>query len=223
MPIASFLDLCLDASSTDRLAPFWAAVLGAGLELTEPGRPARLTLSGATAALWVNEVPEPKSAKNRVHLDVHCLDVDDLVELGAVVERSPSEHQSWWSMRSPDGDEFCAFVRTEVPSNRLYELVVDAADAAAQAAWWGGLLGAEARASNVVSYLADVPGMPFDFLVFVPVPEPKIVKNRVHWDVRADIDEVLGRGATLLRAPTSDNAWHVGADPEGNEFCVFPA
>ena len=59
--------------------------------------------------------------------------------------------------------------------------------------------------------------------MFVPVPEPKTVKNRIHWDVLApDVDALLAAGATLLRAPDDDIGWHVLADPDGNEFCVFP-
>lgn len=222
MPVASFLDLCLDASSADRMEPFWAAVLGREIVRPDNGS-VYLEAPGSPAKIWVNEVPEPKAAKNRVHLDVHCLDVGDLVALGAVVERPPSEDDSWWSMRSPDGDEFCAFVRDVVPANRLYEVVVDAVHPVAQATWWGELLGAPVRSAEGGDYLEGVAGMPFECLVFGWVPEPKIVKNRVHWDVRADIGDVLRRGATLLRGLTVDEGWHVVADPEGNEFCVFPA
>jgi predicted enzyme related to lactoylglutathione lyase len=68
----------------------------------------------------------------------------------------------------------------------------------------------------------EVPGMPFSF-DFVPVPEPKVVKNRVHWDVAAaDLDPLLDAGARLLRGPTEQDGFSVLADPEGNEFCVFP-
>ena len=52
---------------------------------------------------------------------------------------------------------------------------------------------------------------------FVPVPEPKTVKNRLHWDVVGTVEEFLDRGA-----PTWDLPWTVLADPEGNEFWVFP-
>ena len=60
----------------------------------------------------------------------------------------------------------------------------------------------------------------------VPVPEPKIVKNRMHSDVLGDTQALLAAGATLvrLRTPTPDRRrieWDVLADPEGNEFCVF--
>jgi hypothetical protein len=71
-------------------------------------------------------------------------------------------------------------------------------------------------------WLEPVPGAPFECLVFVAVPEPKTVKNRIHWDVDADaVQPLLDHGASLLRPPGGDIGWHVLADPEGNEFCVF--
>jgi hypothetical protein len=61
--------------------------------------------------------------------------------------------------------------------------------------------------------------MPFDAWVFGPVPEPKTVKNRMHWDVYGDVADFEARGATRL---WDMPRWTVLADPEGNEFCVFP-
>ncbi len=55
----------------------------------------------------------------------------------------------------------------------------------------------------------------------VPVPERKTGKNRMHLDVFGDPDELLGRGATLVRRRDDEIEWDVLADPEGNEFCVF--
>ena len=90
-------------------------------------------------------------------------------------------------------------------------------------------MGGGARAAKVVddergfSWLEDVPGCPFDSIDFAPVPEPKTVKNRIHWDITSDdLDGILARGATVLAEPTKPTPWHVLADPEGNEFCVFP-
>ncbi len=65
-------------------------------------------------------------------------------------------------------------------------------------------------------------------LLFIGVPEPRSVKNRVHLDVvpdgprDAEVERLLGLGATLvddLRTPDG-KGWAVLADPEGNEFCV---
>jgi hypothetical protein len=54
------------------------------------------------------------------------------------------------------------------------------------------------------------------------VREPKTVKNRIHWDVTVpDVLPLVEAGATVLREPDEEIDWHVLADPEGNEFCVF--
>ena len=66
-------------------------------------------------------------------------------------------------------------------------------------------------------------------LLFLRVPEPKTVKNRLHLCLQPDIprdeevERILGLGATLvndLRNPDG-TGWAVLADPEGNEFCVL--
>jgi hypothetical protein len=57
---------------------------------------------------------------------------------------------------------------------------------------------------------------------FTLVPEPKVRKNRLHLDVRADdrmaeVARLVGLGATVLAV---FDEWTTLADPEGNEFCV---
>jgi Glyoxalase-like domain len=70
--------------------------------------------------------------------------------------------------------------------------------------------------------LAGIPGMPARSMDFVPVPEPKTAKNRVHWDVTVPaVAPLVEAGAVVLREPDGDIGWHVLADPEGNEFCAF--
>ena len=58
-------------------------------------------------------------------------------------------------------------------------------------------------------------------LLFIEVPDDRSVKNRIHWDVVGDTEEVVAAGATLLESRTDDRPWDLLADPEGNEFCVF--
>ena len=65
-------------------------------------------------------------------------------------------------------------------------------------------------------------------MLFQLVPEPKTVKNRLHFDVNVGADNVeaeLARltaaGATFLhRGQQGPNSWVTLADPEGNEFCI---
>ena len=67
-------------------------------------------------------------------------------------------------------------------------------------------------------------------ILFIRVPEHKVVKNRVHLDIRtgrtdadkrAKVSELLAAGATeIRRVDERGDWWIVMADPEGNEFCV---
>lgn len=223
-PDAAYKDLCIDAVDATRLAAFWAPLLGLTPEVRDDGG---VVLLGPTPAhaVWVNAVPEPVAIKQRVHLDVRA-EVADVVALGGTVVDAVSF--PWVVMRDPEGGELCVFPpRAERPAG-LMELVVDCADPAAQAAWWGDVLGVPAQqdTEHGFSYLEHVPGCPIEYLVFVPVPEPKAVKNRIHWDLTVpDLSALLVKGATLL-VPEGDESqgglgWSVLEDPEGNEFCAF--
>jgi len=236
MALARFQDLCLDVADEGRQGAFWAGVLG--LTLRE-GRTDPAVLEGATPqqSLWLNTVPEPRTVKHRVHLDVDTESVEALEALGATVLAPATDEQRWTVMADPEGGEFCAFVRPpeRLRPYRLYEVVVDCAVPERVARWWGEVLGlpvgsdAEhdwwwleqtAHVAGAAPGGRAVPGLPFESLVFVPVPEPKRGKNRVHWDVQApSVDALVAAGATVLGAQPH---WTVMADPEGNEFCAFP-
>jgi hypothetical protein len=218
--LASWKDLCVDAVDPHRLGTFWAAALGLDLEPLADGD---VRLDGPTPqhAIWVNKVPEPVTVKQRVHLDVEAASVDDVLGLGATAVDLDSF--PWKVLRDPEGGELCVFEREEASPYRLYELVVDSRDHRAQAAWWAEVLGAETVGEKEGwSWAEGLPGAPFRYLVFGTVPEPKTVKNRIHWDVDAkDVGALVARGATVLREPDDTISWTVMADPEGNEFCVF--
>ena len=129
----SFKDLCIDATHPEVLARFWAAALGLRAEST--GGDFRLVGEVPEHTLWVNKVPEPRSVKQRVHIDVHVAAVSDLIKLGAIIV---DEAQPWTVLADPEGGELCAFVRDPdaLPDYRIYEVVVDAADPVTIASWW---------------------------------------------------------------------------------------
>lgn len=68
------------------------------------------------------------------------------------------------------------------------------------------------------------------FLVFLAVPEPKTVKNRVHLDLGSDdldaqremVERLVAAGARRVDVGQGDAPWIVLADPEANELCVVP-
>ena len=221
MVLARFRKLCLDAVDPSVVGPFWAAVLD---RRWQPDGTGEGGVAGPAPEhmLWVDLVPEPKTVKHRVHLDIYARSLADVERLGAAVVLPEGDDRTWTVMTDPEGGEFCAFLRDEPPADRLHGLVVDSADPHAQARWWadvyGGRLVEDPRGFATVE---DVPGMPILTMDFVPVPEPKTVKNRVHWDVTVrDVSPLLDAGASVLRSPGGDVSWYVLADPEGNEFCA---
>ncbi|WP_232506449.1 VOC family protein [Microlunatus flavus] len=221
-----FKDLCVDVGDLDAAAAFFGPLLG--LEQQER-RDAVLLLGDDVAehAVWLNLVPEPRTVKNRVHLDVDVAAVDDVLALDA---RVLDASQPWTVLTQDQAGELCVFVRPpdRLRPYRLYELVVDCADPWAVGAWWAERFGVELQDDGEVVWLdggpdgrpATTSGLPWE-LVFAAVPERKRVKNRVHFDVEGSTAALLEAGATLLRAQDDEVAWDVLADPEGNEFCVF--
>jgi hypothetical protein len=219
--IATFKDLCLDAADPSALGPFWSKVLGREWH-AQDGGDGHLTGPTPADTIWVNRVPEPRTAKNRVHLDIYARSLPELEALGARVVLPEGDDRHWTVMADVDGGEFCAFLREEVPAQRLHGLVVDSVDPVAIATWWHETLGGDLeRYDGTWATISGIPGFPIETFDFVPSPDTRTVKNRVHWDVTAHPHDLVARGARLLRARDDEIGWDVLADPEGNEFCVF--
>ena len=111
LPLARLRDVCLDANDPAVVAGFWGALLGREVELEADGAFLRPALDGGPG-IWVNRVPESKTVKDRVHLDVDLepgREVGDLLALGATVVTAPGE-EPWWVLADPEGHEFCAFL-----------------------------------------------------------------------------------------------------------------
>ena len=113
-----FKDLCLDAGDHQALADWWCAAMGYVRRDTlepEPGwtRPVEWPVpiadpTGAGPYIWVIPVPERKTVKNRMHLDV-IGDTEALVALGAKVVRRQDDEIEWDVLADPEGNEFCCF------------------------------------------------------------------------------------------------------------------
>jgi hypothetical protein len=208
------------AGSGVELGRFWAGATGCSYaEPTSSEDPGHVFGPVEGMGIAICRVPEEKTVKHRVHLDVHTDSVESLLALGA--RPAPGYGGDPWTvLLDPEGGELCAFVREGgLPAYRTYELTVDTRDAEAQARWWAEVFGVEPENDGEEYWsVGDVPGMPFESIVFDPVPEPKTVKNRIHWDVYGDVEALRARGASVLAELPR---WTVLADPEGNEFCVF--
>jgi len=102
----------------------------------------------------------------------------------------------------------------------------DARDADLVARFWAAALGRDvadgATTENAVVLSSDDPAAG-PRLAFHQVPEPKTVKNRFHLDLittdyEAEIERLVGLGATTLNTVDRGVRWTTMADPEGNEF-----
>ena len=84
MALARWKDLCPDSVRPSDVAPFWAGVLGLSAETQDSGD---VVLRGARPeqTMWFNTVPEPKTVKNRVHLDLVLATYAPLIEAGGRV------------------------------------------------------------------------------------------------------------------------------------------
>ena len=117
--------------------------------------------------------------------------------------------------------------RDESTRPAVCEVVVDCADPASLAAFWGEVLGGQARVRSADWATVRDP-RPGGLLVgFQRVPEAKTVKNRVHidvWsdDIPADTLRLVAAGAVASGDIVEDEvgAFQVLLDPEGNEFCL---
>jgi predicted enzyme related to lactoylglutathione lyase len=105
----------LDCADLQRSAVFWCGVLGYRAEPASPGRYQQLLPPGGNGIeLLLQQVPEPKAAKNRMHFDLRVPDlaaeVARVTALGArrLTEKPFDEYGwKWHILADPDGNEFC--------------------------------------------------------------------------------------------------------------------
>jgi Glyoxalase-like domain len=103
---------------------------------------------------------------------------------------------------------------------------VDARDPGALGSWWREALGWVIVNNDPDEFEIRPAADRLPGLLFVPVPEQKTIKNRLHLDFRPDNQDVevkrlLALGATRADIGQGEQTWTVLRDPEGNEFCVL--
>ncbi|MER7893340.1 VOC family protein [Micromonospora sp. NPDC094482] len=116
-------------------------------------------------------------------------------------------------------------------SVRIHNIGIDCHDTYALAGFW-------AQVFDCPRQPDDFPGDPEAMLLppggpevlFLAVPEDKVVKNRLHLDLEPtdrtrdeEVERLLAIGATQVadHRRSDGSGWVLMADPEGNEFCVL--
>jgi hypothetical protein len=119
-------------------------------------------------------------------------------------------------------------------ASKFTELIVDAVDPDRLARFWMAVLGWQltGKYNGSVEFVGVVeiadPSGSRPSLVFVPVSEPKALKNRLHLDLNPvgcdqeqEVARLIDLGARRTDVGQGDSTWVVLVDPEGNEFCVL--
>jgi predicted enzyme related to lactoylglutathione lyase len=110
----------------------------------------------------------------------------------------------------------------------LHHVVIDAHDLSRLARFWAAALGWQVLSEREREVVIGPHETAPVGICFMPSPDPKVVKNRLHLDLTttvddrdAEIERLLGLGARPVDVgQTGSESWTVLADPEGNEFCV---
>ncbi len=235
--------LVVDAGDPPRLARFWSAALAWEVAAEEPDEvvvwpPGYSYPDPVALPLVFVPVPEPKTGKNRVHLDLAAESADHqralverLRDLGAAPAGIGQGQVPWTVLADPEGNEFC--VLDPRPAYRgtgpVASVVIDSADPAALGSFWALAAGwAVHDQDERRTALRSAQGVG-PYLELLRSSDPKVVKNRIHPDVApypdddhdAEVKRLQARGAVPADVGQGAVRWVVLADPEGNEFCVL--
>ena len=113
---------------------------------------------------------------------------------------------------------------------RIHNITFDCADARRLATFWSTLTGWNVYYDDDPEVVL-APSFPHDGtgMLFIPVPEGKTAKNRLHLDLSPDqgtrdemVERAVAAGASVIGDHRTDegSGWVTLADPEGNEFCI---
>ncbi len=230
--------LSFDANQPQLLARFWSGVLGWDTADDPHGGVTLLPADDTGFRLRFVHSDLQKQVPNRIHFDLTSTSLEDqqqtvarALELGGrhidIGQLPEEEHVV---LADPEGNEFCVIQ----PGNRFL----------AECGFIGAL---SCDGSQAVGYFWSAAlGWPLvwdqneETAIRAPHGGPKITwggppvaskpgKNRLHFDLAADgdrqaeLDRLISLGATLVDAGRERADRVLLADPDGNEFCLYPA
>jgi hypothetical protein len=237
------VQIAMNARDDAVVGRFWAQALGWTMSSEEPGvtnlEPAGFAYPDPVAVcVDIIVVPEPKTVKNRVHVDLATTStahqaelIARLRDLGATPADVGQGDTPWTVLADPEGNEFCVLEPRPVyrDTGPMAAVVVDCADPRLMARFWGEAMDwTLSEVTDGYSVLRSAQGVG-PYLEFIRNPDVKTVKNRIHLDLRAypgddqeaEVARLLALGATPADVGQGDAPWTVLADPERNEFCLL--
>jgi predicted enzyme related to lactoylglutathione lyase len=113
---------------------------------------------------------------------------------------------------------------------RIHNITFDCADARRLATFWSTLTGWNVYYDDDPEVVL-APSFPHEAtgMLFIPVPEGKTAKNRLHLDLSPEqgtrdemVERAVAAGATVIgdHRTGDGSGWVTLTDPEGNEFCI---
>lgn len=236
---SSLTGLVIDAQDSWRQAAFWAAILGR--QVAEDG----ITLMPSAPgdfSIEFEPVDSGKQGPNQMHFDLTSSSLEDqqhtvelALSLGAthldIGQGSDAKHVV---LADPEGNEFCVIE----PDNsflagcgRIGALSGDGLQDVGR--FWSAALGWPLVWDQDEETAVQSPAGGTKITWGGPPVAPKTGKNRMHLDIApplgteqdaeqdAELERLIGLGATRLDIGQGDVDWAVMADPGGNEFCLL--
>jgi len=233
------VSLTFDATEPVRLARFWASALGWDVVDESGDEIGVLPTDGTRFILVFVRVPEVKTAKNVLHVELVTESRDDqrtvvtrLLGLGArhVDIGQGAESDDHTVLADPEGNELCVGVRSEFLADTgvLGAITFEPAHPAT-GYFWARALGWPVVYDKDGDVAIRDPDGTGPFITFGPPAIAKHAKGRVHLDLAPQIDDdhaseverLLALGARRVDIGQGDVPWEVLADPDGNEFCLL--
>ena len=107
--MTGFSSIAVDCTDAERLGQFWVDLLGGSIEIDQDGD--AIVRAPGVPRLDFLQVPEGKTGKNRLHLDLAVSDMNDAtrqaISLGATRADDVYDGERWTVLRDPEGNEFC--------------------------------------------------------------------------------------------------------------------
>ena len=227
--------LTVDAAAPPVISRFWADLLDWPVTFEDD---TESYLEGGYVGLTFVPVPEPKSWKNRVHVDLASTSAahqDELVtralDLGARRIDIGQGDPPWIVLADLEGNEFCVLEPRAIYSDTgpLAAVVMDCADPAGLAPFWAKATGWPVVTTGEQSASLRSPVGSGPWFELLRSADPKRGKNRVHLDTAPypgddhadEVARLLGSGARVVDVGQKEVPWAVLADREGNELCVL--
>jgi len=232
------IQLCIDANDPLGLARFWAAALRWKIADESAEEVSLRPTDGTSFELLFLPVPEAKSEKNRIHLDLTTRSLEDqadtvamLIDLGGRhVDVGQTADDAHVVLADPEGNELCVIEPTNnflATCDRLGSITCDGSPEVGH--FWSQALDWPLVWDQDGETAIRSPDGTGPFITWGPPVVPKRAKNRLHLDIapplggdqQAEVERLTSLGARTVDVGQVDVSWVVMADPDSNEFCVL--